>query len=128
MDSIETAKQDEILAQVRLGCVALDDRKAERIKILKLGARSSIADYFVVASGTSSPHLRALSGTLEKSLKDEGVSVLSSERDVDSGWVVVDACDVIYHLFTDEMREFYQIEKLWKDAESLTFEELTKSE
>jgi ribosome-associated protein len=102
---------------VTLCCRALDDKKAGNIKALHLGPRSSIADYFVIATGTSSPHLRAMRVALEKALDENGAQILGMDTDCDSGWVVLDAGDIIFHMFTKNMRELYALEKLWKDAE-----------
>ncbi len=100
-------------------CRALDNKKAENLKILDLRGISSVADYFVIATGTSDPHLKALAATLNSTLKEMDASVFGSQTDSKSGWVVVDAYEVIFHLFTDSQREYYNLEGLWKDAESL---------
>lgn len=109
--------QTQTLDHVRHCCAALADRKAESIKVLYLGEKSSIADFFVLASGTSDPHLRALSNAAEKALKEDGVDILARDRRPGTGWVVVDAYDFIVHLFTEEVRAHYNLEGLWKDAE-----------
>lgn len=97
-------------------CQALDNKKAENIRILHLGPLSCIADYFIIATGTSDPHLRALANEVEKTLDDLKVDILGIDRSPRSGWVVVDAFDFMVHVFTDEMRDFYKLEHLWRDA------------
>ena len=115
----ETRTNTALLTEklVQSCCKALDDKKAEDIKILHLGAKSSVADYFVVATGTSAPHLRAMRVALEKELDAQHASILGMDMVSDSGWVVVDADNILFHLFTAPMRERYALEKLWKDAE-----------
>jgi len=120
----ETIAQTTIATDklVQACCKALDNKKAEDIKILHLGAKSSVADYFVIATGTSAPHLRALRVTLEKELDSLHASILGMDMVSDSGWVVVDADNIIFHLFTAPMRERYALEKLWKDADIVPVE------
>jgi ribosome-associated protein len=103
-------------------CHALDGKKAEDIKILHLGSKSTIADYFVIATGTSAPHLRALRIALEKELDAHKASILGMDANGDCGWLVVDADSIIFHLFTKPVRERYALEKLWKDADTMVFE------
>ena len=96
---------------------ALDDKKAEDLRVLRLGSLSSIADYYVLATGTSDPHLRALRVELDRVLSDTGSPVRGIEAQRESGWVVVDAFDMIFHLFRPETRAAFRLEALWKDAE-----------
>lgn len=92
-------------------------KKAENIQVLDVSAQSSITDYLVIATGTSDPHLKALKAALDQALKDSGVDLLGEDREVGSGWIVVDAFDFMVHLQTEGMRELYNLERLWKDAE-----------
>jgi ribosome-associated protein len=95
---------------------ALDQKKAENLRILDVGDISSITDYFVIATGTSNPHLKALSGAAIDSLKAQGVEAVVSGAGDQSGWVVVDAYDFMIHIFTGEMRDYFNLEGLWKDG------------
>jgi ribosome-associated protein len=104
---------EALVAAVR----ALDDKKAEDIRVLRLGSLSSIADYYVLATGTSDPHLRALRVELDRVLADTQSPVRGIEAQRESGWVVVDAFDMIFHLFRPETRGAFRLEALWKDAE-----------
>lgn len=99
---------------------ALDDKKAEDIRVLRLGNLSSIADYYVMATGTSDPHLRALRVELDRVLSDTNSPVRGIEAQRESGWVVVDAFDMIFHLFRPETRAAFRLEALWKDAEVIS--------
>ncbi len=100
-----------VIAAVR----ALDEKKAVEIRVLEMGQISSVADFLVIATGTSEPHLRALRIALEQALDEAGVSS-RSESQRDSGWTVVDAFDVLFHVFRDDVRKSYALEALWKDG------------
>lgn len=104
------------LELVKLCCRALDDKKAVDLRVLDVSEQSSITDYLVLATGTSDPHLRALRVELEKAIDASGTRILGMETVQDSGWIVVDAFDVMIHIFAAEPREHYGLENLWKDA------------
>lgn len=98
---------------------ALDEKKAGDIRIYHVGRLSSITDYLVIGTATSNPHLRALRVELEKVIDAEKVKILGIETSQDSGWTVVDAFDVMVHLFTNENRAKYRLDLLWKDADEV---------
>jgi ribosome-associated protein len=100
----------------RLCCRALEEKKAEDLRVLDVSAQSSITDFLVIATGTSEPHLRALRQELEAALDQAHTHLVGLETAQESGWTVVDAFDVMVHLFTPEQRERYRLEALWKDA------------
>lgn len=102
----------------------LDDRKAEQLILLDVREQSSITDFFVIATATSQPHLRAMRGELDKTLKAEKIQLIGVDAEVGSGWMVIDAFDVMVHLFTGETRDFYRLEHLWKDARRVDPEDL----
>lgn len=92
---------------------SLDADKAVEISVIKLDERTALADYMVVASGTSSRHLVALANNLKDRLAvrgHKGIRIEGAER---ADWVIVDVGDIIIHLFRPEVREFYNIEKMW---------------
>ena len=93
----------------------LDDNKAQNITCINLKNKSYIADYMVIASGTSSRHLQALSEILVTKLKEHGVENCRIEGKDSSDWKLVDAHDVIVHIFHPEKREFYDLEKMWSE-------------
>jgi len=101
-------------------CHALEEKKAEDIKVLCVKAQSSITDYLVLGTGTSEPHLRALRVELEKVIDQSGARILGMDTDQGSGWLVVDAFDIMVHVFTPENRKKYALESLWKDAEEIS--------
>ena len=91
----------------------LDDDKGEDILSIPLANTSSIADYIIIASGTSSRKILAMAQNLEIKLKKAGVTILGREGINQADWVLLDACDVIIHLFKPEVREFYGLERMW---------------
>ena len=93
----------------------LDDNKAQNIKCIDLKNKSYIADYMVIASGTSSRHLQALSEILVTQLKKLGIDNCRIEGKDSNDWKLVDAHDVIVHIFHPEKREFYDLEKMWSE-------------
>lgn len=111
IESLELAKKVKTL---------LDDKKAENIVIIDVRQLSSITDYFVIASGANSPHLKALAGGVERALKDEGVHSTHRSGTFESQWIVLDYIDVVVHVFLPEVREYYSLERLWSDAPVVT--------
>ena len=101
---------------VKLCCRVLDDKKAGELTVLDVSEQSSITDYLIVATATSEPHLRALRVELEKALDAGEVHLVGMEIAQNSGWTVIDAFDVMIHLFLSEARERYGLERLWRDA------------
>lgn len=91
----------------------LDDNKAEDIKVIELKGKTSIAEQMVVASGTSNRHVASMAEKLLETLKKEGFKA-TAEGLEKADWVLIDAFDVIVHLFRPEVREFYNIEKMWQ--------------
>ena len=117
-------EKSELRQNLSVACEALLDRKAENLKLLYFGESSPLTDCFVIATGTSDPHLKALRDNLEKVLKEEKIEIFSRDRSQPSGWLVLDAIDFVVHLFSKEQREKYALEHLWKDAKHLDPENL----
>jgi ribosome-associated protein len=94
-----------------------DNKKAENIVILDVRKLSSVTDYFVIASGTSEPHLRAIVEEITGQLREEhGVRPLRTDGSIHGAWVVMDFFDVIVHVMRADVRERYDLESLWGDA------------
>ena len=91
---------------------SLDDGKAEDIVVIDLEGKSSIASYMIVASGTSNRHVASLAENLQMKLKENGCASISEGLEK-ADWVLVDAYDVIIHIFRPEVRDFYSLEKMW---------------
>jgi ribosome-associated protein len=111
---------------LKLVVQALDEKKAEDLCVLDVSQQSSITDYLVLANGNSEPHLRALRVELEKVIDARQVKILGMDVGRDSGWIVVDAFDLMVHLFTTETRGKYRMETLWKDATQIPVAKLLK--
>ena len=98
---------------------ALEDDKAIDILSIDLKDKTAIADHMVIASGRSSRHVGAMADHLVEKLKKRGLKGLSVEGQKHCDWVLIDAGDILVHLFRPEVREFYKLEKLWSDAATL---------
>ena len=121
-------KSAATLDLVKLCCRALDEKKAEDLRVLDVSEQSSITDYLILATGTSDPHLRALRVELEKSIDASGQKILGMETRQESGWLVVDVFDVMIHIFTRDNRSKYGLENLWKDAVEVSVSKLLQIE
>lgn len=106
---------------------ALDAKKAEDIRVFNVSKVSTITDYLVLATVAAEPHLRALRVELEKVIDTEKAKVMGIDTSTGSGWTVVDAFDVMVHLFTKENREKYRLELLWKDAHEVDIRKLLEA-
>ena len=93
----------------------LDTNKAENIVSISLKDKSSIADYMIIASGTSSRHIQALSEQVLEKLKNNGVNECKIEGKESNEWKLVDGIDLIVHIFHPEKRKFYELEKMWSE-------------
>jgi ribosome-associated protein len=95
---------------------ALDQKFGQDIVVMDLRGVSSIADYFIIATGTSQPQLAALAGTAEETLTAHGLKLSHTEGMNTGNWVLLDFGSVIVHLFDKENRQFYNLERVWGDA------------
>ena len=93
----------------------LDLNKAQDIVVIDLKDKSSMADFMIIASGTSSRHIQALSEQVLKKLKDNGINESKIEGKESNEWKLVDGIDLIVHIFHPEKRKFYELEKIWSE-------------
>lgn len=107
---------------------ALDKHKGGNIRVLEVGDLTSIADAFVIAEGGSSTQVRALADYAEEELKQQGIAPLRSEGYRSQGWIVLDYGDVVLHVFHRETRQFYDLERLWKDGREIDIAEFLDNE
>ena len=105
-----------------LSAKLLTNKKALDVAVINIGVKSSFADYFVLASGTTERQIAALRDEIEDQFAKEGMVVKSIEGKQASGWILMDYGDVIVNILTTEMRERYNIEKVWGDCEMLHYE------
>ncbi len=94
----------------------LEDKKGIDVEVLNLTEISSITDSFVIASGTSVPHIKALCDYVEEGLSEKGIDPLRVEGYNSAKWILLDYGDVLVHIFSEEARQFYSLEWLWADA------------
>lgn len=92
----------------------LDDKKGIDSEIINVGEKTTLTDYFVLVTGTSSTHVKALAGEVEAKLSEEGITPFNFEKKMSDSWVALDYRNVIVHIFSQEARELYNLEKLWK--------------
>ena len=97
----------------KLAVTALEDMKGQSIRCINVESLTSITDYMVLATGTSSTHVKALADTVSKAVKDAGEEVVGMEGRLQSEWVLVDLGDVVVHIMIAPMRELYNLEELW---------------
>lgn len=115
MTSLETA---------RLAVKALLKLKGLDVSVIKIRNISSIADYFVIATGTSNTHVRSLADEVEYRLDNEGISASHIEGYRSDSWILLDYVDVVVHVFSDEGRKYYDLERLWQDGEKIDISDI----
>jgi ribosome-associated protein len=113
----KTPKEPIELAQAIV--YVLDQRKAKDIRLLHVGAQTVICDYFIICEGNSNTHLRSLAGEVEYQLSLCGISPDHIEGYEDGNWILIDLGTVVVHLLSQESRNYYHLEKLWSEAESI---------
>lgn len=114
--SSERLTKFKISAGVELAVIVLDGTKAKDIVVLDLRSISGATDYFIIASGTSHLHVRSLGERVLERLVTRGINPHHSEGLQAGRWVLLDFVDFVVHIFHPELREFYQLERLWADA------------
>ena len=103
---------------------ALDEKKGMNIKLLKIDRVSSLADYFLICTGTSNTHVKTLCDYAEYEMEQLGEPMLGREGHRGNSWELLDYGSVVIHVFTEEARKFYDLERLWADAESVDLSEI----
>lgn len=103
--------------EMEIAVKALDSKKAEEISVLKVKDLTILANYFVIASASSTTQAKALADEVEYQLGQKGIAPKSIEGVQSKSWIVLDYVDVIVHVFTEDTRDFYQLERLWADGE-----------
>ena len=103
---------------------AISSKKGLNIKLIEIADISSLADYMVIATGTSSTHVKAIADEVEYQLDEAGISVSHIEGYRSNSWILLDYVDVIVHIFSDEAREFYDLERLWQDGKEIDISDI----
>lgn len=107
---------------------ALDAKKGLDIKLLKIDRVSSLADYFLICTGTSNTHVKTLCDYAEYTLEQLGEAMLGREGHRGSAWELLDYGTIVVHVFTEEARKFYDLERLWGDAEVIDIQDIVMPE
>jgi ribosome-associated protein len=107
---------------------ALDSKKGMDIQLLKIDKVSSLADYFLICTGTSNTHVKTLCDYAEDTMEQLGEPLLGREGHRGNSWELLDFGSVVVHVFTQEAREFYSLERLWADAEKVDLKEIVTEE
>ena len=107
---------------------ALDEKKGMDIKLLRISDVSSLADYFLICTGTSNTHVKTLCDYAEYTLEQLGEPMLGREGHRGNTWELLDYGSLVVHVFTEEAREFYSLERLWADAEQVDLKDIVIEE
>lgn len=107
---------------------ALDSKKGLNIKVLKTQELTTLADYFVLCTATSTTQVKTMSDACEEAMEQQGETVHHIEGHRDGAWLLMDFSCVIVHVFTDEARKFYDLERLWADAQEVDLSEILVKE
>lgn len=110
---------------VKLAVAALEDKKAEDVKIIDITGVSVLADYFVIASGMNKNQVQALVDNVEETLAKEGYHSRQVEGYQSANWILLDYGDIIVHVFDAENRLFYDLERIWRDGKLMDVSELS---
>lgn len=113
---------------VSIAVKALDDKQGRDIKVLRTAGQTTLADYFVICNGTSNTQVRALADAVEEALSRAGEEPHHIEGHWGNQWTLMDYSAVVIHIFTEEGREFYGLERLWSDAEAVNLAGFLKTE
>ena len=107
---------------------ALDEKKGMDIKLLKIDEVSTLADYFLICTGTSNTHVKTLCDYAEYTLEQLGEPMLGREGHRGNSWELLDYGTIVIHVFTDEARKFYDLERIWADAEPIDISDIVIAE
>ena len=107
---------------------ALDEKKGIDIKLLKIDKVSSLADYFLICTGTVNTHVKTLCDYAEYTMEQLGEPMLGREGHRGNAWELLDYGSIVVHVFTQEAREFYSLERLWADAEEINISDIIIAE
>lgn len=124
MAELMTNSETNSKNMLRTACAALEDKKAFDIKIIDISKISTLCDYIVIADGTNKKQVQALCDNVEDEMRTAGYSHKGVEGYSEGGWILLDYYDIIVHIFSEESRRFYNIEKIWSDGEAVSIDSL----
>ena len=119
---------DQSREMAKIACHALSEKKAEDLQVIDIRGISVIADYFVIASANNTNQIQAMVDAAEEDLYKAGYHCAQKEGNTSSSWVLMDYKDIIIHIFSQEDRLFYDLERIWRDGKIMTPEELETEE
>lgn len=108
----------------KLACDALDDKKALEIKVINIENVSTLADYFIIASGTNHNQVQAMADNVDETLGRSGYEPKQIEGYQNANWILMDYRDIVIHIFDEENRLFYDLERIWRDGTVVEVEDL----
>lgn len=108
----------------KMAVLAMEDKKAQDIKVIDISEVSVIADYFLIASGSNRNQIQAMCDEVEEKLGRSGAAVKQIEGYDGAGWILMDFGDIIVHIFDEENRLFYDLERIWRDGKAVEASEL----
>ena len=108
----------------KLACDALDDKKALEIKVINIENVSTLADYFIIASGTNHNQVQAMADNVDETLGRAGYEPKQIEGYQNANWILMDYRDIVIHIFDEENRLFYDLERIWRDGTGVEVEDL----
>lgn len=108
----------------KLACNALDDKKALEIKVINIEDVSTLADYFIIASGTNHNQVQAMADNVDETLGRAGYEPKQIEGYQNANWILMDYRDIVIHIFDEENRLFYDLERIWRDGTVVEVEDL----
>lgn len=111
------------LELARKAATFLDSKKAEKLNVIEVDSISSLADYFVITTGNNNTHVRALADELDERMKAEGLPPARMEGYRSNSWILLDWGSVVVHIFTQEGRDFYDLDRLWADGNKIDWQE-----
>lgn len=114
--------ENKELKMVECAVNAILDKKGYNVKSFNVGNITSITDYFVLATGSNVSQLDAIQDSVEEAMQDQGYELKTREGKAQGGWILLDYYDIVVHLFSPEMREFYSLDTTWRDAETHTYD------
>lgn len=122
MSEKTTQKNNESFAMAQVAYHALEEKKAMDIRVIDIQEISVIADYFIIANGTNKNQVQAIADEVERKMQEAGYEAKGNEGYHYANWILLDYRDIVVHIFDQENRLFYDLERIWKDGKEVSFE------
>ena len=120
--AIDVLIDEEIFEDVRAAVQAAEEKKAQDLVVLQVAEITSFTDYFIICSGSSTRQVQAIADAIAEQLKKRGVRPMNTEGYANAEWVLIDFGTFVAHIFTENSRRFYDLERLWRDAKKVSVE------